>query len=212
MSDDKVHVVSADQRQLRDTTNRWRIFAVASIVVLFTVLRLAPTLRSGEEPQRNPTEALPAATTTTSAQTSGEQPTTTTTEVGHVMRDLANAIAPDIRAFCERASPVGLAGHKDVDVWTDSVNNTEFRAIEVQVLVGLASEVDAVRNTLNVQQISFLNSIQNNLIAAEDALQDALQAIEAEQAADWLYHVVRIERFCGRVTASVTAMAVLSTD
>jgi hypothetical protein len=183
-----------------------------AVGLVFAVLVFVRTQSSTDEAIGTLPEPLPAAATTTSAQTPGEQPTTTTTAVEHVMRDLANAIAPDIRAFCERASPVGLLGHHDVDVWIDSVNNAEFRAIEVRAFGGLDSEVDAVRNTLNVHQISFLTSIQNNLIAAEGALQNARQAIEAEQATDWLYHVARIERFCGRVTASVTAMAVLSTD
>ena len=132
-----------------------------------------------------------------------------TRAVGQVIRDLAIAIEPDIRAFCEGASPVGTDGPKDFDAWTESWGE-DFVALHGGVVETVGSEVGKVRANLEVHHRTRLDYVYTNLGQADSALHEAFRAGEDGQADEWTYQVARIERHCARAITTIVTMVALS--
>jgi hypothetical protein len=136
--------------------------------------------------------------------------TATTTSVEHSAWELVNVIGPDIRTFCERASPVGADRIMAFDAWLESLNDDDWFLQHGDALEAIGTETGKVMDGLEVYRRVLLNAVQEDLRNADSALHDAVQAIEAGQADEWTYPVLRIERHCARAVATVSALKALS--
>jgi hypothetical protein len=171
---------------------------------------------STDEAVTDPLEALPAATTTT-------MPTTTTTlAVGRVIRDLANIIGPDVRAFCERASPAGAVELEDVAAWRESVNQEDFETVLLDnrgrsypngltiMLAPVYFEILEAQTGVRRHHQVLLYSVTNDLEEVGSAVARASQALDDGDSDEWTYHVARIERHCASAITAVETMKAMS--
>jgi hypothetical protein len=217
------------RREPSDPPRKWWLPMATFIGVAVAVVVVVATQRSAEELPDNPPEASPAATTTTTPPTTTTLQLTTTTPpltttstiaVGQTIRVLANLIEPDIRAFCERASPLGTDELdefgatapmlKEVGEWRQSLNDEDFWTLHGEPFKAVLSEIGEVWVTLDVTYGVLLNSISDNFMDADFALHGAVQAADEGDSDEWTHSVARIERFCSRATTTIATMVAMS--
>ena len=222
MDGESVRIVdddSGDEPEPWNPARSWWIAAATAFGIALAVAILVINLRAADEPPNNPPEASPAATATTAPPTTTTLPptapptapptTTSTIAMGQTIRVLANVIEPDIRAFCERASPLGTDELKEVGEWRESLNDEDFWTLHT--LEAVFFEIDEVRATVNAEHRVLLDSVRRNVMSADSALHGAAQAADEGDSDEWMYWVARIERFCSRAMTTIATMVTLST-
>jgi hypothetical protein len=219
MEGERVRVVddgSGDEPEQWNPARRWWIAAATAFGFAFAVALLVVNMPSTNEAVTDPLEALPAATTTTMP------PTTTTLALGRVIRDLANIIGPDVRVFCERASPAGAVELDDVVAWRDSVNQADFETVgfdsrgtsypsRLTITLALVyfEILDAQTGVRRHHQV-LLYSVTSDLQEVGSAVARASQALDDGDSDEWTYQVARIERHCPSAITVVETMKAMS--
>lgn len=214
---------STESEPIHPPRTRWALaitiigFAVAVVVVIATQL-------STDELTGNPPEASPLATTTTTqatATTTITRSTTTTTGVGRVIGDAPAFTASDVRDFCtgasaftnESESSTASGGSRvlDGDQWIESLSQDDWYLNHGDFLDAFLQEVSEAGMELEPHRRNLLPSVGTYLVLADEALHDALQALDkGEPDPSWAYHVLRIESSCARANATMMAMDAMS--
>jgi hypothetical protein len=213
----------SDEREPSGPPRKWWLPTATVIGLVAAGSLIVSTQRPAEELPVNPPEASPAVTTTTAPATTTTLPLTTTSTIagGQVIRVLANLIEPDIRAFCERASPLGrdeldefgatAPMLKEVGEWRESLNDEDFWTLHVDPFEAVLSEIGEVPATVKLTYGVLLDSVIRNFMDADFALHGAVQVVDEGDSDEWMYWVARIERFCSRAITTIATMVALST-
>ncbi len=222
MEDDKIHVVerdgSGENSELSDLLDRWRIPAAAVLGLLVVVVFLVSAQRGTDAPPSNSPEALPVVSTTqptsttTSIPATTTPPTTTTIALGQVIRDAAAFMVSDVRDFCVRASPFGTNRIPDADEWIESLSHDDWLLKLGDSLEGFERKVSEAGAALDWYRRNLLNSVPRDLRLADEALRDALYAMDDGDPDEWAYHVARVESSCARASATIVAMLAMSAE
>jgi len=215
----------SNKREPSDPPRTWRQpvvillgFVVAVVVVIYT---LYPT----DELAENPPEASPVATTTTTKQAIGTTTitasTTTTIPLWRAIRDATAFKASDVWGFCVRASPVthdfgGIIAYGggrilDADEWIESLSQDDWLLKHDDLMEAFLQEVTEAGMALDSDHRTVLESVATYLQLADNALHDALQAIDdGEPDPSWAYHIARIESLCARAKEVLRTMQAMT--
>lgn len=196
-----------------DPARSWWVAAATAIGVVAAVVLLISTLRSNDQPPSDAPEVTPAAPTSTTqaiATTTNPQTITTTTSLGRVIRDIAAFMGPDIRSFCIRASPFVTDRILEVEEWVESLDEDDWILRHGDVVDAFESNVSEAGEAVDVYRRTLLESVSQNLRAADSALHDAVNAAHDGDHDEWLHQVARIEIFCAKANATVSAMVAMS--
>jgi hypothetical protein len=214
---DNVRVVddgSGDEPEPWSPARRWRLAALAAIGLLLAALLLAPALRSTEEPPSYPPEAAPATTTT--------ELTTTTIALELVMDNISALVEPEVRSFCERASPLTTERILDINEWVESIEDADwftYRPVEdkdygnhVNSVVFFEFELWEASADLDWERTKLLGSVGYYMSDAHEALHIAVDAAYNGEPEEWTYQVAQMEIFCAKAAATIEAMVGMSRE
>jgi hypothetical protein len=208
-----------------DPPRTWWLLAVTIVGLVVAVVVVISTQRPTNELADNPPEASPVATTTTITQaittTPTTMPTTTTIAVRRVIGDTTAFMVSDVRDFCVGASaftnegerPIAFGGSRilDADEWIESLGQDDWFLKHSDFLEVFLQEVSEAGMARDPHRRNLLPSVATYLVLADEALHDALQALdEGEPDPSWAYHISRIESSCAGANATMMAMLAMS--